>query len=86
MLALIDSSSDQSANGLTKVLLDTLEKFKITPEKSADKLVGQSYDGAATISGELNGVQAQINEKFPFAYYTHCVAHRMSLSASQSSK
>ena len=36
------------------------------------------------MSGELNGVQAQIQRKFPSAYYNHCVAHRMSLSASQS--
>ena len=36
------------------------------------------------MSGELNGVQAQMQRKFPVAYYNHCVAHRMSLSASQS--
>ena len=36
------------------------------------------------MSGELNGVQAQMQRRFPVAYYNHCVAHRMSLSASQS--
>ena len=36
------------------------------------------------MSGELNGVQAQMQRKFPVAHYNHCVAHRMSLSASQS--
>eukprot|EP00794_Sanderia_malayensis_P013445 gene13445-14827_t len=46
--------------------------------------MGQSYDGAPTMSGELNGVQCQIQRQFPFAYYNHCVAHRMSLCASRS--
>eukprot|EP00794_Sanderia_malayensis_P021001 gene21001-23052_t len=36
------------------------------------------------MSGEFSGVQKQIQEQFPFAYYNHCVAHRMALCASQS--
>ena len=84
LLGMVDSSKDQSANGLTKVLLDTLKKFKITPESGKQKLIGQSYDGAPAMSGELSGVQKQIQDHFPAAYYNHCVAHRMSLCASQS--
>ena len=38
------------------------------------------------MSGELNGVQAQVLGSFPYAYYNHFVAHRMSLCASQTSK
>ncbi len=38
------------------------------------------------MSGQLNGVQAQVQEKFPLAIYSHCVGHRMSLCASQISK
>ena len=84
LLGLIDVSDDQSADGLTTALLNTLAKYKIVPDAFCDKVVGQSYDGAATMSGELNGVQAQMQRRFPVAYYNHCVAHRMSLSASQS--
>ena len=84
LLGLINVSDDQSADGLTKTLLNTLAKYKIIPDSSGEKVIGQSYDGAATMSGELNGVQAQMQRKFPVAYYNHCVAHRMSLSASQS--
>ena len=84
LLGLIDSSEDQSAEGLTKVLLSTLSKFEVTPENSKDKLIGQSYDGAPAMSGHLNGVQARMLELFPVAYYNHCVAHRMSLCASRS--
>lgn len=68
LLGLIDASDDQSADGLTKILLETLHKHHITSEISKQKLVGQSYDGAPTMSGELNGVQAQTQHKFPFAY------------------
>ena len=84
LLGLIDSSDDQSADGLTKILLETLEGYKITPGTSKTKLIRQSYDGAPTMSGALNGVQKQVSDRYPFAYYNHCVAHRMSLCASQS--
>ena len=84
LLGLINVSDDQSADGFTMTLLDTLPKYKVVPGTSGEKVIGQSYDGAATMSGELNGVQAQMQRKFPVAYYNHCVAHRMSLSASQS--
>ena len=84
LLGMVDSSADTSADGLTVVLLNMLKKFNITPETAREKLIGQSYDGAPTMSGEFNGVQKQIQEQFPFAYYNHCVAHRMALCASQS--
>ena len=67
----MDCSEDQSADGLTSIMLQTLEDYNITPESSSEKVIGQSYDGAATMSGELNGVQAQIREHFPAAYYNH---------------
>ena len=85
MLALIDSSEDQTADGLTRVLLNTLSEYGITPDSSKNKLIGQSYDGAPTMSGELRGVQKQVQNVFPFAYYNHCIAHRLALCASQSS-
>ena len=85
LLGLTDASDDQSADGLTKIMLKILGNYNVTPETGKGKLIGQSYDGAATMSGELNGVQKRVRDKFPFAYYNHCVAHRMSLCASQSS-
>ena len=38
------------------------------------------------MSGELSGVQKQVQDQFPAAYYNHSVAHRMSLCASQTAK
>ena len=79
-----DASEDYSAEGISKVMLDTLECFDVKPETSFHKLIGQSYDGASTMSGNLNGVQKRIRDHYPYAYYTHCVAHRMALCAKQS--
>ena len=84
MLGMIDASDDQSADALTEIMLSTLENYKIKPATSGNKLIGQSYDGAPTMSGELNSVQNQIQQHYPAAYYNHCVAHRLSLCASQS--
>eukprot|EP00794_Sanderia_malayensis_P000924 gene924-231_t len=78
------SSADQSADSITDIMLSTLEGYKVVPDKCGEKVVGQSYDGAPTMSGNLNGVQKQVQEHFPAAYYNHCVAHRMSLCASHS--
>ena len=39
------------------------------------KLVAQSYDGAAVMSDELNGVQAKVKESAPEAIFIHCFAH-----------
>ena len=85
LLGLTHASDDQSADGLTKIMIKILGSYNVTPETGKRKLIGQSYDGAATMSGELNGVQKRMRDYFPLAYYNHCVAHRMSLCASQSS-
>ena len=42
-------------------------------------LVGQGYDGAAVVSGHLNGVNALIKREAPFAQYIHCHGHRLNL-------
>ena len=43
-------------------------------------LRGQVYDGASTMSGHKNGVQARILEKQPKAMYTHCSGHALNLA------
>ena len=49
-------------------------------------LIGQSYDGAATMSGVRGGVQAIIKEHHPAAVYLHCAAHCLNLTLVNSSK
>lgn len=43
-------------------------------------LCGQGYDGAASMSGHLNGVQAFIRQTAPKALYVHCSAHSLNLA------
>ncbi|KAJ8358520.1 hypothetical protein SKAU_G00150450 [Synaphobranchus kaupii] len=41
--------------------------------------VGQCYDGASVMRGNVSGVQARIKDKVPHAVYIHCYAHRLNL-------
>ncbi|XP_063918636.1 zinc finger MYM-type protein 1-like [Zophobas morio] len=45
----------------------------------ANKLIGQTYDGASVMSGELNGLQSKIKNVASQALFIHCYAHRMNL-------
>ena len=36
---------------------------------------GQTFDGAANMAGQLNGVKAMILEQQPLATFIHCSAH-----------
>ena len=45
------------------------------------KLRGQSYDGAANISDNCNGVKTIILTRQSLVFYTHCGAHRTNLIA-----
>ncbi|CAN7978385.1 unnamed protein product [Ixodes persulcatus] len=49
-------------------------------------LCGQGYDGAASMSGHLNGVQVIILETVPRALYVHCSAHSLNLALLHSCK
>ncbi|XP_027841096.2 zinc finger MYM-type protein 1-like [Aphis gossypii] len=42
-------------------------------------LVGQSYDGAASMQGKYNGLQTKIKEVNPQAIFVWCDAHRLDL-------
>ncbi|XP_015932200.1 uncharacterized protein LOC107458503 [Arachis duranensis] len=45
-----------------------------------NRLRGQGYDGASNMRGEWNGLQALFLKGYPFAYYIHCLAHRLQLA------
>ena len=57
---------------------------QLQPLNYETKLVAQSYDGAAVMAGELNGLQAKIKQKAKHALFVHCHAHRLNLVLSQS--
>ncbi|KAH1031245.1 hypothetical protein J1N35_043419 [Gossypium stocksii] len=41
---------------------------------------GQGYDGASSMWGEWNGLQALFLNDCPYAYYVHCLAHQLQLA------
>ena len=45
-----------------------------------ENIQGQGYDGASNMRGERNGLQALFFKECPYAYYVHCMAHRLQLA------
>lgn len=64
------------AAGLTEKIISCLEKYGL---EYIDNLVGQSYDGAAVMSGRCAGVQTRVKEVAKYAFYVHCSAHCLNL-------
>ena len=67
--------SDLTAEGLTTYILEALSEFNLDPQR----IVSQSYDGAAVMSGHCTGVQQRVREVVPHAIYIHCHAHLLNL-------
>lgn len=80
-LGFADVSEDRRAPAIAKYILGVLDKYDC-----AGKLVAQTYDGAAVVASELNGVQAKVKEKVPEAMFTHCYAHKLNLVLLHSAK
>jgi hypothetical protein len=74
-----DVSGSRNADILSSKLIEILEEYRCK-----DKLIGQSYDGAAVMSGEHRGVQAKIREVCPMAVFVPCYAHILNLVLSRS--
>ncbi|XP_075665649.1 uncharacterized protein LOC142635363 [Castanea sativa] len=45
-----------------------------------ENIRGQGYDGPSNMRGEWNGLQALFLKDCPYAYYVHCMAHRLQLA------
>lgn len=73
-LGFIDVSENQNAESICAKL------FEYLAENQLDKchIVAQ-YDGASVMSGKFNGIQSKVKNQFPYAIYTHCMAHQMNL-------
>lgn len=55
---------------------------EMTPAQIAQKLVGMAGDGAAVISGQYSGVQAQLRMNHaPHVVWSHCAGHKINLIA-----
>lgn len=71
----INVSENQNPQSLTSAIVCFLKKNNLHNVP----IIPQSYDGASVMSGVHGGVQKKIQEKYPFAIYTRCMAHRTNL-------
>uniref|UniRef100_H3ADI1 DUF4371 domain-containing protein n=1 Tax=Latimeria chalumnae TaxID=7897 RepID=H3ADI1_LATCH len=69
------STSDTTSQALYTLLKDVLFRFDFPLEKCR----GQCYDGAASVAGCWQGLQALVQEDEPQAVYVHCLAHTVNL-------
>ena len=74
-------STSRSAETLSCIVKGILGRYG---DSLKDKLIMQTYDGAAVISGHLNGLQTLIRQDYPYAFFFHYAAHRFNLVLCQS--
>ena len=75
-LGFYDVSEKRNAEGLKNAIIEVLKPFG----DLTDKIVSQTYDGAAVMSGKFHSVQSLIrSEAFPHAKFVHCYAHKLNL-------
>ena len=60
-------------------LTDAIKDVLIRCMLSLNQCRGQAYDGAANMSGHLNGVVARIKSSHPSVLHVHCLAHCLNL-------
>jgi hypothetical protein len=74
-----DVSENRDATALFNHIVRYLDEYNCR-----QKLIAQTYDGAAVMAGEHNGVQAKVKHICSSAIFVHCYAHRLNLVFSQS--
>lgn len=79
LLAMCSTASTKSETLFTIYL----EVFNKTNLDWKTNLIGQSYDGAANMRGEYNGLQVRIKNENLHAVYIWCWAHRLNLVVEQ---
>jgi hypothetical protein len=67
--------TDLSGEGLADTIMAALTGYGLDMKH----MVGQGYDGAAAMSGCVNGVQAKVRQTAQLATYVHCASHVLNL-------
>jgi len=68
--------NDTTALTLKKNICAVLSRYNLQIEN----IRGQGYDGGSNMRGEWNGLQALFLRDCPYAYYVHCMAHKLQLA------
>lgn len=75
-LLVFEKAVDISAVGLTKLIIDAIEKYRIDEKK----IISQCYDGANVMSGSSGGIQTCLQQHYKRTIpYIHCCNHRLHL-------
>src|SRR6218665_1461463 len=74
--------NDLSARSVASHILAKLAELDL----DVRNCVGQGYDGAASMSGHVSGVQVLIREQAPLAVYVHCASHCLNLVLNHASQ
>ena len=69
--------ADLTAATLSAIVINELEVLLIG--SFSEKLVAQTYDGAAVLRGVNSGVQTRVTEVYGNAHFLHCYAHQLNL-------
>ena len=75
-------TSSTTAETLVTIIKDVLLRFQLPISKCR----GQSYDGAAAMSGKHTGVAARILKEESRALNTHCLAHSLNLAVQDTTR
>lgn len=75
--------SDVSNARTAVALYNHITKF-ISEYECGWKLIAQTYDGAAVMAGQHNGLQKLMTDKYEQAQFVHCYAHQLNLVLKQS--
>jgi hypothetical protein len=77
--------TDCTAAGIESALLEFLVRTGISNDDLINVL-GLGTDGAAVMTGRLNGLGAKLKARNNKLLQVHCIAHRLNLAASQAGK
>uniref|UniRef100_A0A3Q2Z865 TTF-type domain-containing protein n=1 Tax=Hippocampus comes TaxID=109280 RepID=A0A3Q2Z865_HIPCM len=70
--------TDKTAFGLSDAIQQVLEPLHL-----AEKLIVQTYDGAAMLSDGEGSVQTLMSLKYPNAVFVHCYSHQLNVTLQQ---
>lgn len=71
--------SGHDAKSLSDCIKDNFKKLS----ENTDKLISQSYEGVAVISGRFSDVQKLIRDEYKYAHFVHCYAYQLNLILSK---
>ena len=74
-------SSDRTAPAISSLVKDVFSHYG---DSILNNMIMQTYDGASVMSGHISDVQTLVRADYPFAYFFHCAAHRLTLVLCQS--